>query len=77
MEKKVIPIPYQIILKKFCDAAYENVLETSKARHILGWGMRMNKRRATLLLLEMKNCGWIEFQNHMSILMKVNGKDLV
>ncbi len=76
LKKKVIPIPYQIILKKFLDESYEGKIEVGRARHILSFGMRMDKKKRGLILMEMKKCGWIKFESYKNILLKFGAGDL-
>jgi len=66
----VIPIPYQIILKKFLDNSFENEISTSDARRILSFGLRMNKKKVTSIFLEMKELGWIKFDSKSKIILK-------
>ena len=76
MKKNVIPIPYQLILKKLLEESYDNRLETGRARHILSYGMRMNKKNITRIFIEMKDNGWIEFENHKNIIIIIDENNL-
>lgn len=82
MEKEKIPIPYQIILKRFWSNSEfgikykgRRILGRHKARTILTHIFRMGHNQVLNLFKEMNEGGWIE-KNHKIIIINVDLKDL-
>lgn len=68
----VIPIPYQIIIKRFEEKSFEERIEIKLARSILTKLCRIPKNFVTPLLVEMEQLGFITFENRQKLIIEVN-----
>ena len=66
-----VPLLYQIILDWMYSESYLGKIEVRKARYILGHRYRIPKIKMVHLFNEMKDLGFIEFENHKNILIKI------
>lgn len=61
--KEVIPVPYQVILRKLCKDSYDGTIEVCRLRFILTNNFRMSRDKINSLLIEMKQNGWITYSS--------------
>ena len=77
MEKKKIPLPYKIILKKFWRDSDLGKIEIHRARLILSHTIRFGKEYTSGLIREMKGDNLIDCSNKRYFQINVLLKDLI
>jgi len=66
-----IPIPYRIILDKIISESCFGEITIRKSKLILSRIFRMGNKNYYDIIREMQSNGWVEFNNHASLIIKV------